>query len=139
MLPHGQKIICFLQGKRIDDHSLGMTTLLLLFLGYGHVHANQNIKSFSGSCSRIALHVWHSFTNSFLSCCELFFCQTFFLKIAHGVKLLFYALKEEWREVKLKKVAFPSSLIYFPLSTIHEVVGETVLPNSFSKIAQLHQ
>jgi len=105
MLPHGQKIICFLQGKRIDDHSLGMTTLLL-FLGYGHVHANQNIKSFSGSCSRIALHVWHSFTNSFLSCCELFFCQTFFLKIAHGVKLLFYALKEEWREVKLKKSSF---------------------------------
>jgi len=111
MLPHGQKIICFLQGKRIDDHSLGLTTLLLLFLGYGHVHANQNIKSFSGSCSRIALHVWHSFTNSFLSCCELFFCQTFFLKIAHGVKLLFYALKEEWREVKLKKVAFIALVI----------------------------
>jgi len=40
--------------------------------------------------------------------------------------------------MKLKKVAYPSSLTHFSLSSMHEAVGEAVLPNSFSKTAQLH-
>jgi hypothetical protein len=39
---------CFVQGKRIG-HSLDMRALMFS-LGYGHVHSNQSIKSFSGSC-----------------------------------------------------------------------------------------
>jgi hypothetical protein len=34
-------------------------------------------------------------------------------------------------EVKLKNIAFHRSLSHFSLSIMHEVVGETVLPNSF--------
>jgi hypothetical protein len=37
-------------------------------------------------------------------------------------------------EVKLKNIAFHRSLSHFSLSIMHEVVGETVLPNSFFKI-----
>jgi hypothetical protein len=42
-----------------------------------------------------------------------------------------------WDEAK-KKVAYCSSLPHFSLSTIHEVVGEAILPNNFSKTAQLY-
>ena len=41
-----------------------------------------------------------------------------------------------WDEAE--KVAYPSSLPHFSLLSMHEAVGEAVLPNSFSKIAQLH-
>jgi hypothetical protein len=33
--------------------------------------------------------------------------------------------------MKLKIVAYPSSLPHFSLSSMHEAVGEAVLPNSF--------
>ena len=59
-----------------------------------------------------------------MRCCELFY-QTSFFKAAHGEKLIFYVLAKEWREVKLKKVAFDSSLPHFHLSAIHEDIGET--------------
>jgi hypothetical protein len=36
--------------------------------------------------------------------------------------------------MKLKK----SSLLQLSLSSMQEVVGEAILPNTFSKIAQLH-
>jgi len=41
-----------------------------------------------------------------------------------------------WDETE--KVAYTSSLPYFSLSSMHEAVGEAVLPNSFSKTIQLH-
>jgi len=75
------------------------------------------------------------FTNNFMSCYD-FFCQTSFFKIASWVKLLFYVLTKELRDVKLKKVAFHNSLPHFPLSAIHEYVGEAVLPNSFGQFFQ---
>jgi hypothetical protein len=34
-----------------------------------------------------------------------------------------------------KNIAFHSSLPYFSLSTMHDAIGDTVLPNSFSKTA----
>jgi hypothetical protein len=37
--------------------------------------------------------------------------------------------------MKLKKVAYCSSLPHFSLSSMHKVVGEAILPNTFSKIA----
>jgi len=40
--------------------------------------------------------------------------------------------------MKLKKVAYCSSLPHFALSTMHEVVDEAILSNTFSKTAQLH-
>jgi hypothetical protein len=40
--------------------------------------------------------------------------------------------------MKLKKVAYPSSLPHFSLSSIHEVAGEAILPNTFSKTAQFY-
>jgi hypothetical protein len=41
--------------------------------------------------------------------------------------------------MKLKKVAYCSSLSHFSLSTMHEAVGKAILPNTFSKTAQLHR
>jgi len=38
-----------------------------------------------------------------------------------------------WDEAK--KIAYTSSLSYFFLSSIHEDVDETILPNNFFKIA----
>jgi len=35
--------------------------------------------------------------------------------------------------MKLKKVAYCSSLLHFFLSSMHEVVGEAILPNTFFK------
>jgi len=64
-----------------------------------------------------------------MSCCELFFFDKHhFLKTAYGVKLHFYALTKEWREVKLKKVAFHSSL-----SVMYKAVGTIVLAKVFPK------
>jgi hypothetical protein len=40
--------------------------------------------------------------------------------------------------MKLKKVAYTSSLPHFTVSSTHEVIGEANLPNSFSKTVELH-
>ena len=40
--------------------------------------------------------------------------------------------------MKLKKVAYCSSLTHFSLSTMHEVVGEAILLNTFFKTTQLY-
>jgi len=41
--------------------------------------------------------------------------------------------------MKLEKKYFLLQLLpHFSLSTMHEVVGEAILPNTFSKTAQLH-
>jgi len=40
--------------------------------------------------------------------------------------------------MKLKKVAYCSSLPHFSLSIMHEVVGEAILSNTFSKTVQLY-
>jgi hypothetical protein len=40
--------------------------------------------------------------------------------------------------MKLKKVVYPTSLSLISLSSMHEPVGEAILPNSFFKTAQLH-
>jgi hypothetical protein len=68
-----------------------------------------------------------------------FFCRIpFFFKTTHGMKFLFLCSHNgmewngmEWREVKPKKVACHSSFPHFPLSAMHEVVGEAVLLNNF--------
>jgi len=46
---------------------------------------------------------------------------------------LFFPSSHEKVGMKLKKVAYYSSLTHFSLSTMHEVVGEAILPNTFSK------
>jgi len=40
--------------------------------------------------------------------------------------------------MKLEKSSLLQLLSHFCLSTMHEVVGEAILPNIFSKTAQLH-
>jgi len=64
-----------------------------------------------------------------------------FFRTTSWVMLFFNALTKEWIEVKLKKIAFYSSLslAHFSLSAMYEVVGEAVLPNSFFKTAKLHR
>jgi hypothetical protein len=37
--------------------------------------------------------------------------------------------------MKMKKVAYCSSLSHLSLSIMHEVIGEAILPNTFSKTA----
>jgi len=76
--------------------------------------------------------------NSFMICCELFFCQTLIFKIALWVKLFFLSSHKNISWMKLKKVAYYSSLSLISLSTMHKVVCEAILPNTFSKIALLH-
>jgi hypothetical protein len=41
-----------------------------------------------------------------------------------------------WDEAE--KIAYCSSLPYFSLSSMHEVVSEAILPNTFFKTVQLH-
>jgi len=40
--------------------------------------------------------------------------------------------------MKLEKSSLLQLLPHFSLSTMYEVVGEAILPNTFSKTAQLH-
>jgi hypothetical protein len=44
---------------------------------------------------------------------------------------IFLLLSQRQVEMKLKKVAYCSSLSYFSLSFIHKAVGEVILPNIF--------
>jgi len=77
--------------------------------------------------------------NSFMSCCELFFfCQTLIFKTASWVKLFFPSSHRDISWMKLEKSSLLQLLPHFSLSTMHEVVGKAILPNTFSKTAQLH-
>jgi len=76
--------------------------------------------------------VWHSFTNSFLSCCELFLSNTFSCKTVHGEAPFLCSHKRMKRCRAGKEVAFHSS-------PIAQIVGEVILRKSFFKIAQLHR
>jgi len=51
------------------------------------------------------------------------------------MKLFFLSSHKNINEIKLKKVAYCSFLPHFFLPSIQEVVGEAILPNTFSKIA----
>ena len=62
-----------------------------------------------------------------------FFAKHYFLK-----KSVFLPLSRRKSGRELKKIAYPSFLPHLFLLSIHEVVGEAVLSNSFSKIAQLY-
>ena len=68
--------------------------------------------------------------NSFMCCCQL--VQTLIYKTVSWVKLFFSSSHKTRVMVKLKKVAYSSSLFprFFFLS-MHEVVGEPILPNIF--------
>ena len=68
--------------------------------------------------------VWHSFTNSFLSCCELFLSNTFSCKTVHGEAPFLCSHKRMKRCRAGKEVAFHSS-------PIAQIVGEVILRNSF--------
>jgi len=50
-------------------------------------------------------------------------------------ELFFFSSYKNMSEMKLKKVAYSSSLPHFFLPSMQEVVGEAILPNIFSKIA----
>jgi hypothetical protein len=70
---------------------------------------------------------------SFMSC---FIGQTLISKTVSWVKLFFsYSQKDmSWDEAE--KVAYFSSLPHFSLSSMHEAVGEAVLPNNFSLLVK---
>jgi len=74
-----------------------------------------------------------------MNCCELFFCQTLISKTALWMKLFFSSSHKDISWMKLEKSSLLQLLPHFSLSTMHEVVvGEAILPNAFSKTAQLH-
>jgi len=56
------------------------------------------------------------------------------------VKLFFSSSHKDisWDEAE-KSSLLQLSLSHFSLSTMHEVVCEAILPNTFSKTAQLHK
>jgi len=66
------------------------------------------------------------------------FAKHLFPKQLHPWSCFSPPLTNTWVGMKLKKVAYPSSLPHFSLPSMYEVVGEVILPNSFFKIAQLH-
>ena len=66
--------------------------------------------------------VWYS-----VSC---FFCQTLISKTASWVKLFFPFSHKDISWMKLEKSSLLQLLPHFSLSTMHEVVGEAILPNS---------
>jgi len=67
-----------------------------------------------------------------------FICQTPISKTASWIKLFFSPSHKNMSWDEAEKKAYTSSLPYFSLSSMHEVIGEVVLPNSFSKTTQLH-
>jgi len=62
-----------------------------------------------------------------------FFCQTLISKTASLVKLFFPSQKHKLDEAENSSLL--QLLPHFSLSTMHEVVGEAILPNTFSKTA----
>jgi len=64
-----------------------------------------------------------------------FFCQTLISKTASWVKLFFHSSHKNISWMKLEKNSLLQLLPHFSLSTMHEVVGEAILPNTFSKTA----
>jgi hypothetical protein len=54
------------------------------------------------------------------------------------MKLFFFSSHKDISWNKAEKIAYYSSLSHFSLSSMQEVVGEAILPNTFSKVAQLH-
>jgi len=77
--------------------------------------------------------------NSFMSCCELFFFlpNTYFQNSFMG-EAVFLLLSQRHKLDEARKSSLLQLLPHFSLSTMHEVVGEVILPNTFSKTAQLH-
>ena len=67
-----------------------------------------------------------------------FFCQTLISKTASWVKLFFPSSHKDISWMKLEKSSLLQLLPHFSLSTMHEVVGEAILPNTFPKTAQLY-
>jgi len=59
-------------------------------------------------------------------------------KTASWLKLFFSSPHKNISWKKLEKSSLLQLLSHFSLSTIHEVVGEAILPNTYLKTAQLH-
>ena len=54
-------------------------------------------------------------------------------------EVVFLLLLERYEfGMKLKKIAYCSSLPHFSLLSMHKVVSEAILTNTFYKIGQLH-
>jgi len=74
-----------------------------------------------------------------MGCCELFFLPNTYFQNNFMGEAVFSLLSQRY---KLDEAGKKSSLLqllpHFSLSTMHEVVGEAILPNTFSKTAQLH-
>jgi hypothetical protein len=71
--------------------------------------------------------------------CFFFVKHSFFQSSFIGEVIPFSSsLTQTWVGMKLENVAYPSSFPHFSLSSMHEAIGEAVLPNNFSKTAQLH-
>jgi len=54
------------------------------------------------------------------------------------IEAVFLLLSQRHSWMKLEKSSLLQLLPHFSLSTMHEVVGEAILPNTFSETAQLH-
>jgi len=64
--------------------------------------------------------------------------QTLIFKTALWVKLFFLSSHKDISWMKLEKSSLLQFLPHFSLSTMHEVAGDAILPNTFSKTAQFH-
>jgi len=72
---------------------------------------------------------------------HVFFCQTLISKTTLWVKLFSPPLTKtyiSWDEVEKSSLLQLSLSHYFSLSTMHEVVDEAILSNTFSKTAQFY-
>jgi hypothetical protein len=68
----------------------------------------------------------------------LFFCQKLISKAASWVKLFFFSSHKDMSGDEAEKVVYCSSLPHLSLLSMHKVVGEAILPNTFLKTAQLN-
>ena len=76
--------------------------------------------------------------NSFMSCCELYFLPNIYFQNSFMGEAVFSLLSQRYKLDEAGKSSLLQLLSHFSLSTMHEVVGEAILPNTFSKTAQLH-
>jgi len=83
-------------------------------------------------------YVWDSSQQLHELLWAVFFIKHLFLKQLREWSCFSSPLTKIWVGMKLKKIAYCSSLPHFSLSSMHEVVVEAILPNIFFKTAQLH-
>jgi len=70
-----------------------------------------------------------------MRCCELFFLPNTYFQNSFMGEAVFPLLSQKHKLDEAEKNSLLQLLPHFSLSTMHKVIGEAILPNTFSKTA----